>query len=90
MTKQQKLVGVLKTLRKNASLENAGFSDFECGNFKFHFPFEMKGVTTDQLTNSIKESTRIHRETWILPIIDDLIAWGEGKKDMDEIVRFRL
>jgi hypothetical protein len=78
---------ILKELRKRAAFESCGFGDIEIGAaFKMHFPFEMP-ATTDELTAGVKECTRMYRQSWILPLIDDLIALDNGEISVIEIQR---
>ena len=61
----------LKELRRNASLENASFG--------FRGNLVTCNGKTMPVDDFIKERTRLHRETWILPWIDQVIAWAEGE-----------
>lgn len=82
------LARILREIRRKANYENAGFSDFEIpGKVSIHFPADN---SIAQITSAIKESTRIYRDSWINPLIDDLIAWTEGKKDIRQIEKDRL
>jgi len=58
----------LERLRDVATYENASFGDikWQTGNCT---------KTTDEIC---KEGTRLHRETWILPVLDRLLKWGNG------------
>ena len=84
------MLRILKELRSKCAFENAGFSNLEIGEngskFKMHFPFEMPATTTE-LTDGIKEATRIYRESWMLPIIDDLILHEQGEKTLHQIAK---
>lgn len=85
MTRQKQLVRVLREIRAKANFETAGFSDIKIGNrFEMHFP---QDGSTHEITEAVKETTRLYRETWINPILDDLILWAEGKKLMADVVR---
>jgi hypothetical protein len=89
-TEQDLMITVLTELRSKAAFTNCGFSDFEIpGKFAVHFPFEMP-CSTEALTDAIKEATRIYRESWILPLIDALIAHTKGEISLEEIRRTLL
>jgi len=81
------LARILREIRSKANYESAGFSSFKVpGKFYMDFPFAMP-FTTDELTAAIKESTRLHRDSWINPLIDALLEWTAGKKDIRQIER---
>lgn len=83
---QKQLVKLLREVRSRANFETAGFSDIKIGNrFEMHFP---QDGSTHEITEAIKETTRLYRESWINPILDDLILWAEGKKSLSEIARY--
>jgi hypothetical protein len=75
----KKIQEKLHELRRNASLENASFG-FKTETLKLKY--RASGMFTDQLEwtvdEFIKERTRLHRQSWILPLIDELIEWTEG------------
>lgn len=84
-TNNKTLIEVLGKLRKRCAFENASFSDIKVGDFEMHFPQQ---GSSQEITKGVVESTRIYRETWILPVIDDLIAWAEGGKPLKEVARY--
>lgn len=67
MTKAE--LKALKKLRKRANFETAGF-----GNCAEALPIQVRDVT-----EFIKERTRVYRDSWVLPIIDALIAKYDHK-----------
>lgn len=74
---QKTLVQLLRRVRSLANYENAGFSDIKIGErFELHFP---QDGSVKEITEAVKETTRLYRETWINPILDDLILWAEGE-----------
>lgn len=66
-------------LRRKAAFETANFDTFEYRRVLLvnadHPEFD-KLLTVDQF---VKETTRVYRETWVLPIIDRFLAWGRGE-----------
>lgn len=60
MTKSE--LYALRRLRKAITFENASFG------------FQHDKVDGVQVTEFIKERTRLYQETWVLPILDDMIA----------------
>ncbi len=66
LTKKQ--IALLRELRRMASLESASFERIG--------PDAALPTTEAQVTAFIRERTRLHRETWILPIIDQLLRQG--------------
>lgn len=92
MSKQPRsLLRILNELRRTANFTNAGFSDIKIGErFESSFPFNTNGVSTDQITEAIKESTEIYRDSWVNPLIDDLILWANGEKELHQIEWDRL
>lgn len=67
----------LKVLRKRLELnpDDCGFHPPRIEERDLSYK-EQKAYTAD-----IQEATRLWRETWILPTIDELIAKGEGRKE---------
>lgn len=37
------------------------------------------GFNSKATGDAIRETTKLYRDTWVTPIIDELIAYGEGK-----------
>lgn len=80
MTSQQaplKVIRALKTLRDHAAFKNAsfGFNDETLTLSGRPGPTPQTEWTVDAF---IKERTRIYRQSWLLPQIDELIKWAEG------------
>jgi hypothetical protein len=73
----KKLLKQLKEARVAATLKNASFAfPKDCLHASQHMSEDFHGHPDDY----IKEKTRLHRETWVLPAIDAVIAWAEGRK----------
>lgn len=70
MTKRD--LAKLKAIRKHLTMESYAHLDVD------HRITDRAGAKIDA-TAYIVESTRRWRETWILPVLDDLIAAGERK-----------
>lgn len=84
------LARILREIRRKANYEKAGFSSFKIpGKVEMEFPFNMP-FTTDELTDAIRETTRLYRDSWINPLIDGLLAWAEGKADIQQIEKHLL
>jgi len=67
---------ILRYIKKKANFENASFADLTVkGLCDVRFPSRIK---SDDLTDGIKEATRIYRETWVNGPLDELILWAEG------------
>ncbi len=81
ITELRKMLAVLKEARQYATLEKASF---DCFDMDFIFALmpspekddspatEFRKVKADEF---IKERTRLHRQSWILPGIDAVIEW---------------
>lgn len=39
----------------------------------------------DARTAQIREETRLYRETWLLPVLEELIDWAEGRRPDDAV-----
>lgn len=68
-----KVLRKLKELYKRASLTNASFGS---PGDRVTIRNDAREISVDDF---IKERTRIHRETYVLPLIDELIGWAEGE-----------
>lgn len=55
----------------------ANLVDF--AGMEMHIGGKTYGPFGDEVGNAIREATRIYRESWLNPELDELIAWGEGK-----------
>lgn len=64
------LVNRLKEARRAATMEQAGFG--------FSTDTLVVAGKTVGVTEFIKESTRVYRETWIIPQIDEVLAWAKS------------
>lgn len=75
MKPHRALANLLKETRKYASLESANF-----GWEHEKLTYNGKEYTVDAF---IKERTKLHRDTWILPNIDKAIRIAEGENVAD-------
>lgn len=66
-------IGRLKELRDYANFTRASFGPLTSA------PITLKG--SEQVTEYIKEQTRHYRDSWVNPIIDELIAEEEAKAE---------
>ena len=76
---------VLMELRRRCAFASAGFSHIKIGDkFSMEFPFNLP-VSTDELTKAVKDATAMYRETWIIPLIDAMIAEEHGETTFRQI-----
>ena len=66
----------LRELRRHASLQNAKFGFNTDKVDVLSVPYRGEHTVDD----FVKEVTKAHRNTWILPLVDELIAWAEGSE----------
>lgn len=72
------VIDKLHAARKNASLETAIFG-FPTDTVLLEGPADReRRMTVDAF---IKERIRIHHDSWVLPLLDELLAWAEGDAD---------
>jgi hypothetical protein len=74
MTKRQ--ANALRVLRRRLSLQNAGFSKIGPADS------ERDGAlptSEKEVTEFIRKRTRLYLQTWILPIVNNLLAEAEGR-----------
>ena len=64
----------LKEVRQSLTMEDCAFDTLSTGPHDAPLP---KSET--EVTDFIRERTRIWRQSWIFPILDQIIAEGEGK-----------
>lgn len=60
--------------------EARGYAKMERASFGFQsdvVEFKGKKYTLDEF---LKEQTSPYRASWLVPLLDDLIAWAEGKE----------
>ena len=69
-----KQISRLRELRRYATLENALFDHVGPSDPDAPLPTKESEVTA-----FIRERTRIYRQSWILPIIDELLAEGRRR-----------
>ena len=66
-----KQIGLLRALRRVATLENAAFDHVGPA-----YPPVALPTDESQVTHFIRERTRLYRETWLIPVIDQLLQQG--------------
>jgi hypothetical protein len=66
----------LKALRETAAFERASFGDSKV----VWSPGYGRDPVETTLDALCKEETRLYRQSWVLPAIDQLIAWAEGEE----------
>lgn len=72
----QHVIDKLREARRVANMERASFGfTFDTVTIEGGFDAGTK-MTVDAF---VKEKTRLYRESWLLPPLDDLIAWAEGR-----------
>lgn len=79
--KNANVIRALHNLRKAANFEEAALT--ACGEIAIH----REGK--DCVTDFVRERTQLYRNTWVNPIIDELIAWAEGRLHGRDIGRIR-
>jgi hypothetical protein len=65
--------------RKHATFENSHFSDI-CAYQKQPVEYVGAPLTERQVTEFIKDRTRIYRETWIVGFLDDALRMIDGQE----------
>lgn len=61
----------LREARRISTMENANFG------------WDVVHTTARELTSTtfVKERSRLYRETWLIPVLDELLAWAENKPE---------
>ena len=67
----RKIRALIAEARRHATMENAGFKDICASGVPM---FNGEPLTEKHVTEFIKERTRLHRESWILPDLDEVLA----------------
>ena len=53
--------------------------------------FENASFSFDEAENHrIREQTKLFRESWLIPVIHDLLQWAEGEKPAEELEHWKL
>jgi hypothetical protein len=71
----------LEELRKYILMENASFGHSKLTLHHSHGFVKAGDYTSDAY---VKEATRLWRQTWVLPIIDKLLAWGKNEPEPED------
>lgn len=88
MTKQltrteRDFIAGLKIARRRAAFENCHFGNDKVRVVRSWKPeSEYREETTDEF---VKNRSRIYRETWLVPVLDALIEFAEGKLSKEQL-----